>query len=535
MAPAAVQLVNEMIAADVEDHVSDIKKMDFHESVLNFCSNQCSKTSSTFSNIISSIKSTSELISDATAGLKYETMRFIQDKQIDKKDAESLLQKFDDYGNFMRNLDTKYKLLTFFKENRRYLEPTSIVLGTRYEQKIKNGIPLQVLKSDKCQYISIVDMLTHIVSMDGFSDLLEEYKLTKTTRDHCLRSIHDGLYYFGNSIFTSLDTIVIELYIDEMELVNPLGSHTGVHKLGFVYFTIKDLPVSLQSSLDSIFIVNIHYALDVAKYGYEKILAPVITDLKFLFDEGITFGEKNYKVVLWQVSGDNLGLNKLLGLVESFSANYCCRFCVVHKHAMHTMTQEESGLLRTKDLHDQHVQEAADTSSIVLGVKGSCPFNDLNYWHSTDNLVVDIVHDLFEGWCGTEVLLLLNTFIFDGLLTLSTLNDRIVNFNYSKCESRCKPGPFQQDRIVNIGSTGQNATQMWTLIRILPLLIGDKIPQGNKFWDLFLLMLTIVDTLVAPVISLAETFQLAENISDHHKFFLELFPLRYLTPKMHFA
>ncbi|GFY32913.1 uncharacterized protein TNCV_4025371 [Trichonephila clavipes] len=73
------------------------------------------------------------------------------------------------------------------------------------------------------------------------------------------------------------------------------------------------------------------------------------------------------------------------------------------------------------------------------------------------------------------------------------------------------------------------------LMRILPLLIGDKVPYNNHFWNLYLLMLTIIDTLMAPVISLPETYALAENIADHHKLFLILFPNRHLTPKMHFA
>lgn len=48
-------------------------------------------------------------------------------------------------------------------------------------------------------------------------------------------------------------------------------------------------------------------------------------------------------------------------------------------------------------------------------------------------------------------------------------------------------------------------------------------------------MLTVIDTLMAHKISLPETYQLSENITDHHKLFLQLFPHRHLTPKMHFA
>ncbi|GFU02935.1 uncharacterized protein LOC106175700 [Nephila pilipes] len=119
---------------------------------------------------------------------------------------------------------------------------------------------------------------------------------------------------------------------------------------------------------------------------------------------------------------------------------------------------------------------------------------------------------------------------------MSILNDRILNFNYGKCDSRCKPVPIKREKLSNLDSShGQRASQMWVLMGILPLLIGEKIPYDNDFRDLYLLMVTIIDTLMAPVISLPETYALAENIADHHKHFLILFPDRHLTPKMHFA
>lgn len=168
------------------------------------------------------------------------------------------------------------------------------------------------------QYISIVDTMKKIISIDGFLHIFKTYKQNKSLRNATLCSIQDGFYYYSNAILSSVDTIVIELYIDDVELTNPLGSHNGVHKLGFVYFKIKDLPVHLQSSLDSIFITNIHYSLDVEKYGYRTILDRLVHDLKKLSDEGIEFQGNIYKVVIWQVVGDNLGLINCWGLLRAF-------------------------------------------------------------------------------------------------------------------------------------------------------------------------------------------------------------------------
>ncbi|GFV79997.1 uncharacterized protein TNCV_1182852 [Trichonephila clavipes] len=129
---------------------------------------------------------------------------------------------------------------------------------------------------------------------------------------------------------------------------------------------------------------------------------------------------------------------------------------------MQKMFKEDNSLLRHKVGHDAHVRDVIDENitTAMCDVKSDCPFNELGYWQVTNNLVVDIMHDLLEG---------------------------------------------------------------------------DKVPYNNDFWNFYLLMLTIIDTLMAKVISLPETYALAENIADHHKLFLILFPNRHLTPKMHFA
>lgn len=66
------------------------------------------------------------------------------------------------------------------------------------------------------------------------------------------------------------------------------------------------------------------------------------------------------------------------------------------------------------------------------------------------------MHDLFESWCAMETYLLLNQYVFKNkFLTLAILNDRIMNFNYGKCDSRSKPTPINRDKLFNLeGSCG---------------------------------------------------------------------------------
>lgn len=149
------------------------------------------------------------------------------------------------------------------------------------------------------------------------------------------------------------------------------------------------------------------------------------------------------------------------------------------------MVKEDISLLRNKTEHDMHVNKvfSGDITVSECGVKTPCCLNDLSYWHVTNNLVVDVMHDLFEGWCASETFLILHQFVFKAkIFTYSLLNDRIINFNYGKYESSSKPVSINREKLLNLdSSSGQSASQMWTLIRNIPLLIGDKISEDNEF------------------------------------------------------
>lgn len=75
---------------------------------------------------------------------------------------------------------------------------------------------------------------------------------------------------------------------------------------------------------------------------------------------------------------------------------------------------------------------------------------------------------------------------------------------------------------------------MWCFGRLLPLMIGERISQDNEYWCNFLLLLTIVDYLFAPVLSPDCTSYIKALIDDHHQAWLELYPSCNVTPKMHY-
>ena len=75
---------------------------------------------------------------------------------------------------------------------------------------------------------------------------------------------------------------------------------------------------------------------------------------------------------------------------------------------------------------------------------------------------------------------------------------------------------------------------MWLLGRIMPVMIGDLVPEDDERWTLFLKIMDIVDILFCPKINEDNGAYVAALISDHHNDFKRLYPLESIIPKMHF-
>lgn len=74
---------------------------------------------------------------------------------------------------------------------------------------------------------------------------------------------------------------------------------------------------------------------------------------------------------------------------------------------------------------------------------------------------------------------------------------------------------------------------MWTMARFFPFIMGDKIPEDNKYWKNFLSLLEIMEILFARRLPQDECGYLESLISDHHSTLIELYPHVSITMKLH--
>ena len=75
---------------------------------------------------------------------------------------------------------------------------------------------------------------------------------------------------------------------------------------------------------------------------------------------------------------------------------------------------------------------------------------------------------------------------------------------------------------------------MWLLSRVLPLLVGDRIPEDDERWQNFLVLMQIVDRLFCPKLTEDDATYIKCLINEHHCDFISLYPQLSVIPKMHF-
>lgn len=487
------------------------------------------------STVQSLVCSVEELVNDVHVQAQESVLKCLS-SEVSEQTLDKVKDRFEQLENPLSLLNTETKRQRHFAKKWKIVEPVEHVLDVRHDVRRdkSTGVYSQVPVNDKFMYVPILGSLESMFTNQELSNCFQQVKHHK---DGIFKDINDGSYFRNHTLFAHQEhALQIQLYYDDFETANPLGSKKGIHKLGCVYFILRNLPTMLNSVLMNIHLVALFHSEDLKKYGFGPILQPLVNDLKVLETQGIQvpFSDTPLKGTVIQVTGDNLAIHGLFGMVESFSATYCCRFCLTDKTRLQSVFSEDDPdlVLRTKELYSEHCNAVAQNPSLVhsFGVKRTCPLNSLRYFHSSDNFAVDIMHDLLEGVVQYELKLLFQYLVKD-TICLKDLLERIQSFNYGYNERKNRPSTVRVDDCSN--DLGLNAIQSWCLLRNTPMIFGDIVEEENIYWNVILLLIQIVNIVFSPTITDGMTCYLKHLIFDHHKLFKSVFTDRRLIPKHH--
>lgn len=387
-------------------------------------------------------------------------------------------------------------------------------------------------RKETFQYIPILEVLKNILKRDD----VFHYVVEDTVFDgETLKDFTDGLIFQQHAFFDGSETqLRLQLYTDEFEIVNCLGSKRQIHKILSVYFVLGNIPLKYRSSLQNIHVAVLVRNRLLQKYSYEQILDPLLRDLCELQCRGVSvdIDDKScvFKGSVISICADNLSAHSLAGFNTCFSQGRICRFCLCHHRDIGNKTEESECILRTPDTHRRHLQVPDGKS--LYGVTGRCPFDKLPHFEVTESFPPDLMHDILEGVIPQVLKLVLLNLTRERLITVQQFNEQLQQFPFGQNDITHRPVLLKPSALQQ-GAIPGKAVEKLTLFRLLPFLIGSSIPQDNTYWALYLLFRSICDIVLAPVIKTSWLSPLSALITEFLKSFQKLFPDKF-TPKIHF-
>ena len=449
-----------------------------------------------------------------------------------ESDISDLLRELQDSNPFRActsgELRTHQMRQMYFKKNFKFVAPTQIYLGEN-----KHNV------SRFAQYVPIKDSLKALFEdasvKAAYNEMQQKHSLQNSAgyNSFVLDDIADGRVFVNNQFFTqNPGALRLILYQDAFEVANPLGSGKKKHKILAVYFSLANFPPHYRSTIDQIQLILLCCESDFKHFGQRAIFGELIKDLRSLEDEGLKlFDSTAVPAAVLAIVGDNLGSHCIGGFSENFSANnYVCRYCSIDRETVNAKPHV-IGNLRTPSHYDEIVDKLeADPDAEKFGIKFGSVFNDLRNYHVCNPGLPPCLE--FEGVVSRDVALIIKHFVKkDKYFTYEQLNRLITRFKYLGSDAENKPCELKYgaDKI------GGHAVQNWYFLRLLSLLVGDRIKdKENPVWIQLLLLREIVDLICAPKISLDQVALLKDQITEYLCDRVTLFPEQPVTPKHHY-
>lgn len=143
------------------------------------------------------------------------------------------------------------------------------------------------------------------------------------------------------------------------------------------------------------------------------------------------------------------------------------------------------------------------------------------------------MHDVFEGVVPVELSVCLKDLMAKKYITLDVLNEAIKTFPYTFTDKTDQPQMISKGFSTK-GTIGGNGHENWCLIRLLPLLIGHNIPEGDNTWEVLMLLKDIVAIIVAPHFTEESLYILEYKVAEHRNLLQSTFLDFTLRTKHHY-
>ncbi|XP_054087725.1 uncharacterized protein LOC128922130 [Zeugodacus cucurbitae] len=431
-----------------------------------------------------------------------------------------------------KNVDSEYKFLKELENLKHFKHPQKYVISNELSGIILNNNP--TLTSAKAEIVlnDIPFQIKQFFESEGvWESIIANVEIISKFASY-YNFINGDLWKTAKFDEGKL-TIPLFLYMDDFEINDPLGSKSCQQKICGIYYTFPTIPNYQAGRLMNVFVSGFMKSSDICEYGFNIAFTPLIDILKKLYVDGLSIdiGGQHIQVYirLAQILGDNLGLNTALGYNSSFSSNSFCRVCKRNKNETRIDCIEYSDSLRNNTNYELDITL---NDPAVNGIKYNSVFNSLSFFHVTDNISCDIMHDLFSGVCKYNFSKILHYFIYEKkMFTLETFNSRKQMFQYGQTEIGNVSPPVKKEHIKN-ANFKMNAKQMQTFSHLVLLMIGDLIPPNDSVYKFLVLFIQLIDYVLLPNFDDDLLIKLQVLIEEHNRLYQCMFKDT-LKPKHH--
>ena len=217
------------------------------------------------------------------------------------------------FDSVARDSSSEYMLMNYLKRSGLIVEPS--------EYQVPNVI------GGTFYYVPILHVLEKLLSHGDIDQHLYEQTCSSSKQEKTvLESICDAEVYGTDTFFLeNPDAVAINLYVDEVELCNPLGSKRGKHKVTAVYYVVSNIHSKFRSKQHLIHLALLlkHKYVKEAGGDYTEFMKPLLHDLTVLQLHGIEVAVNGHNRVLKgkliAVSADNLSAHALGGFQQCFN------------------------------------------------------------------------------------------------------------------------------------------------------------------------------------------------------------------------
>jgi len=419
------------------------------------------------------------------------------------------------YEQLWSDCESSYKLSQNCSKKFNMIKPTQYVVGEfkSYYISVTEVLKMLVQKVDVMPYV--------LESCFSDNDFLTSYRSGKAFK-FMVPWLKDG------------NLLLLHLYNDEFDVVNPIGARRGKHKLNATYFTLGNLPSKYRSCLQHIFLTNMVKHKAVKENGYAVCFAPLVAELQKLYNDGfsITLPDGHihkFYAILCTVSGDNLSSHALAGFRQVFNSGRVCRVCMIdHTELTGTMC-EKNVTLRNAANHTYHVEAVKENPNnvAIYGVSGPSVFSPLEYFDVIQGFPPDIMHDCMEGVVPAIVSAIIKLLVSAKVITVPHFNKTMMSFPLKGSDCKNKPEPIRRDCSI-VGS----ASQKMCLFRLLPFLVD--LEKCSIAYRLYILTREVMMYAFCRCLSTEDLDYFEQKIEGLRLLIQQHFAGISITPKFHF-